>query len=241
MSNKIAVRAGVVAGAILLAALGLWAAWRAVAVEGGDPAQRVASVGRLTDGKPAGAAGALARAAASAQEDPTVRQAALAALAQFPGNDYRPVVEEALRDPLPNIRAAAATTLGTYGDVAACDRLGNMVLGDPDPAARIGAVKGLALNASPNALAWLVRVAERETTPAVHRQVLFEAYAKVNCRYFWGDSESATETQRLTAAENLKGYIQVQEAYRIASWPLERRPEFKKPHVHEVENHAPTK
>lgn len=234
MGKKGLVRAGVAAGAVLLLALGVWAVIPTAAVEGDGPAERVASVIRIADEQPIGAAGVLADVAANAREHPTVRQAALVALTQFPRKESRPIVEAALRDPLPDIRAAAANALGAYGDVAACEQLANVVLNSPDPdaAARIGAIQGLSRCPDPVSLAWLVRVVERESDPAVNRRALMETYARLGFHYTWPETRFLTEPERLEAIERFKGQILVQEAYRKAGWPLDRHPEHESTHTH---------
>ena len=240
MDKRHVIRVAIEVGAVLLAILVVWAVWPAAAVEGDNPAERVASVIRMVDEKPVGALRALAGTAASAQEDSAVRQAALVGLAQFPRNNCRPIVEEALRDPLPNIRAAGASAMGAYADNAACDRLGDLILEKPDgePSVRVGAVKGLGLSPNPKALAWLIRAAERETSPVVHRQILVEAYAKLGMRYYGNESMSLTEAQRRAPAEYLKRDPKVQESFRMAAWPLERHLEFDVPSHPKERHHA---
>lgn len=228
MERKSLIRAGLIAGAVLVIGLLLWGLWPAAAVEGSTPPERVASVKRMTDERPHGAAQTLGNTAVSSQEHPTVRQAALVGLARFPANNARPLVEKSLGDVLPEIRAAAAAAMGAYDDIAACDALGAIILDspDPDPEVRIGAIQGLGLNPCSKALAWLVRVVERETNPAVHRRALIEAYAKLSMHYYFPDSASETKAQRLCAAEFFKGQFAVQDAYRQANWPLDRQPEY---------------
>ncbi|MCY2926803.1 MAG: HEAT repeat domain-containing protein [Planctomycetota bacterium] len=191
---------------------------------------------RILQDDPRGAGDALAKVAFSPSERPAVRGVALVGLARYPRAEYRVQIEQATGDPLPEIRTVAATTLGTYDDDAACDRLGAMVLEtpDPDPAVRIGAVQGLGRSKCLKALAWLVRIAERESDPAVHRSAVVAAYAKVSRNYYLGESESATEIKRRIAAEYLKGDLTVQEAYRQAAWPLERHPEILPPSLHRM-------
>lgn len=239
MQNRLLIRVAIISGAVLVVALIAWAVWPTAAVEGETPADRVDSIAKIADEEPLGAARALSQVVRSSREDPTVRQAALVALARFPRKQYRPVVEEALGDPLAAIRASAANTLGTFAEDAAAsdsaaDRLGAMVLDrpDPDPTVRIGAIRGLGLCPSPKALAWLVRIAEQETTPAVHRQAVLEAYNKVGKNYYWTEAESEIESMRRGSAESLKGHIQVRDAYRYASWPLVLRPEYAFPSAH---------
>lgn len=228
MSKKVLVRVGIAAGAILVVGLTIWAISPSPAVVGNDAAERIESVIRIVNEDPRGAGDALAKVAFSPSERPAVRGVALVGLARYPRAEYRVQIEQALGDPLPEIRAVAATTVGAYDDDAACDRLGAMVLDtpDPDPAVRIGAVQGLGRSKCLKALAWLVRIAERESDPAVHRAAVAAAYAKVSRNYYLGESESATEIKRRIAAEYLKGALAVQEAYRQAGWPLDRHTEI---------------
>lgn len=239
MERKSLIRAGIIAGAALVVSLLLWAFWPSPSVEGATPTERVASVIRMTDERPMGAERTLGRTAVASQEHVTVRQAALVGLARFPRNDSRPYVEQSLTDKDPEIRAAAGVAMGAYDDVAAADALGAIILESHDKDdVRIGAIQGLGLNPCSKALAWLVRVVERETNPTVHRRALIEAYAKLGMHYYFTDSGSETEAQRLGAAEFFKAKLDVQEAYRQAGWPLDRRPAFQLPSVHKAKAHV---
>ncbi|MCY2932279.1 MAG: HEAT repeat domain-containing protein [Planctomycetota bacterium] len=223
MERKSLIRAGIIAGAALVVSLLLWAFWPSPSVEGATPTERVASVIRMTDERPMGAERTLGRTAVASQEHVTVRQAALVGLARFPRNDSRPYVEQSLTDKDPEIRAAAGVAMGAYDDVAAADALGAIILESHDKDdVRIGAIQGV----------------ERETNPTVHRRALIEAYAKLGMHYYFTDSGSETEAQRLGAAEFFKAKLDVQEAYRQAGWPLDRRPAFQLPSVHKAKAHV---
>ena len=129
-------------------------------VEGDTPEERIASIIELADTQPPGAADAIAGAAA---EDPSarVRVAALLALERFIAPKYRPVVESALAHADERVRAAAATTLGRFGDTASADSLHELCVKDTSKAVRLAAVHGLEKNPSPKATVRLVQVMEK--------------------------------------------------------------------------------
>lgn len=221
-------RALLIAGAALVVIGGGWLLWPSPKVEGDTPEEQIESIQKIAAEKPWGGGKALARAYSVPRGDVRVRRAALAALAAYPQKDMVPTVRAALAAPEPEIQEVAAEVLGRVDkDDATADELGKIASENTNPGVRIGAIKGLGNSESQKALAWLIRLGETEATPAVHRQILLEAYNKVSKHYYWPEQESATELKRQQAIESLKGQIQVQESYRYAQWQLVRHPEYK--------------
>ena len=140
--------AGGAAVAVALVTAGVLTFGRA-RVTGQTPTERVASVCRLADEQPLGAAGAIANTAK--EPDPNVRRAAMLALGRFVRAGHRPVVAEGTVDPSPRVRSAAAATLGLYRDDAGADRLGEMALSDSAPTVRAAAVDALEVHGSARA------------------------------------------------------------------------------------------
>jgi len=128
--------------AVGVVALALWPG--RAEVTGRTAEQRIASIGRLTEERPAGAADALA-AAARNDPDPPVRRAALVALGRFVGPKARPAVEAGTDDPDPSVRAGAAGTLGLFADEAAAERLKRLARDDAQEV-RLAAILGLGRN-----------------------------------------------------------------------------------------------
>jgi hypothetical protein len=77
--------------------------------------------------------------AALADADPTVRAAALAALATHPGPDLEGTMVEASKDPEPSVRAAAVPALAAIDTATAVDATCALLRDDPDEGVR-GAV-----------------------------------------------------------------------------------------------------
>jgi len=170
---------GIVAGAAVVAAAALshWAAQGKVT--GDTPAARIASIRRLADDRPPGAAVAVA----GAIDDPDagVRRAALTVLAQFP-EGYHRAVGSRINDPVPAVRAAAAATLGMYDepDVAAALR---RMLTDPVEEVRLGALTGLGRMDQPDATAALFAAAEGNDNVEVRRQAMRTLAARLKLRF----------------------------------------------------------
>ena len=238
-STVLLIAAGVVivaAGAALLATLG-WG-WGADRVEGLTCEDRVRSIGRLADRQPSGAAQALADAVAK-EPDPAVRQAALVGLARFATPDARTAVDQGTHDTSARVRAAAAATLGMYRDEAAVNRLGEMVLGDPDPEARVGAVTGLGRHRSAKALVFLMEAAEKDMTVEVATAALAQIYYKLGMRYTGTQGQpDDRRTAVRRVVENLKDDVIVVEAYRRAGRPIVRNPAYYVPPLTEPDPRA---
>ena len=219
---------GAGAAAVVAAVIVVAAGVAKARVEGATPQDRIACICRLADEKPWGAGDAIAEAALE-DSDVTVRQAALVALGRFVESKYRSTVEQCTRDASAIIRAAAAGTLGFYGDDAAADRLGEMVSGDPDEGARIGAGVGLGRCGSSRSIVWLLEAAEDEKYPDVQFRAIYELYQKLGMRYIGAKPAKVSNWKRQAAfiAEYVKSYPQVQQAYGKMSRKLIRRPEYK--------------
>jgi hypothetical protein len=182
---------------------------------------------QLADRRPRGAGDALATAALE-RRDPSVRQAAVIGLGRFRLERHRQVIEKAMADPAPQVRGAAAATLGLYGDEAAADRLGNLALRDDAARARVGAVIGLGRCKVPKAIAWLHRIVEAGDSSEVKLRAMKELYRKLAMRYV--GAGPAQRVQWLDQIEWLKTFHQVQAAYAAAGWPLVRHPENLRTH-----------
>ena len=140
-------------------------------VAGGTPDERIASICRLADERPWGAAGAIA--AAAGDPHPAVRQAVMVALSKFVDDAaYRPAVEAGVADEDATVRAAAAATLGLYADGPAVDRLGALLKGDPSERGRLAATRGLARTRRPRAIVLLVKAMETNESPNVRYRAM---------------------------------------------------------------------
>ncbi len=162
-------RIGILLGAALAVVVAVAAVslrGRQARLTGQTPQERVRSACRLANEKPWGAAEVLAR-AATEEPHPDVRRAALGALANFATPECRSAVDAGTRDGNAEVRAAAATTLGLYDDDAAAERLAEMVAGDTDESARLGAVQGLARSDRPKAIAALLAAIETNDSKRV--------------------------------------------------------------------------
>ena len=222
----IAVVAILAAGGTMLAVFGFGWGRRTAGVTGGTAEDRLRSVGRLGALKPTESAKALA--AATEDADPAVRQAALVNLARSPTADAREAIDRGTRDPSAKVRAAAASTLGKYRDEAAADRLGEMILGDPEPEVRIGAALGLGRHPSPKALVWLMEAAEKDASLEVMTAALAQIYFKLGMRYIGmrGQTGDAAATAVRRIVENLKDDVNVEAAYRKAGRSVVRNPAY---------------
>jgi hypothetical protein len=220
-----------VGGAAVAAAVAIIAAalLRQPRIEGATPQDRVTSICLLADEQPFGAGDVVAEAAAG-EPDPSVRQAALVALARFADPRHRRTVEKAADDPSAMIRAAAATTLGVYQDEAAADRLGRMATADPEVRVRLGAVTGLGRNSTSLALVWLLETAEKDPDAHVQFMAIKELHRRLGMKYIGKDPSKEKDNWPRQAAfvvEYLKEYPPVQEAYAKAGRALVPRPEYR--------------
>jgi hypothetical protein len=110
-------------------------------VSGATPEDRVASIGRLADEKPRGAADAIADEAG--HPDPRVRRAVMTCLGNFLRPEDRRLIEAGLEDDDDTVRAAAAATFGLYGGREAAGQLARLLAETESPEVALGAVRGL--------------------------------------------------------------------------------------------------
>jgi len=197
-------------------------------VSGKTASDRKAAVCSITDKKPSGAVEALVRTAGEDQEV-SVRQAAVVGLGRFDSPDARQAVERALDDPSPKVRAAAAGTLGLFGDPAAADRLGALAASNATLDERKASLLGLARCKSERSILWLQETAEKAENDSVKLEAFRELYKKFGMRYL--GVGPANQTQWLNHIEIMKEYPQVQRAYAQAGRPLERHPENRRIHI----------
>jgi len=224
---------------LVLAAIGMVigvvgvVAFRRTRIKGSNPQDRIASICRLADTRPSGAGNRLAQAALE-ESDASVRSAALVGLARFPDPKYRDTVRRCTDDAASQVRAAAAATLGRYGDEEAARRLGELVTGDSDRNVRIATVIGLGRCAAPEALVWLLEAAEKDPDATVQFEAVKVLYWKLGMRYI-GEKMSKGPKWKMQVAfvvEYLKEYPQIQEAYRRSGRELVRHPE------HQLDDHT---
>ncbi len=223
----------VAAAVVALFAVGLDSA----EVSGETASDRVDAACRLTDERAAGAVEALVR-AAEGDAEAAVRQAAIVGLGRFDGPDARQAVERALEDPSPRVRAAAAGTLGLFGDPAAADRLGALAASDASLAERKASVLGLARCGSDRSIVWLQETAEHTADPAVKLAAIRELYKKLGMRYL--GASPANQKRWLHYVELTKDFPQVKQAYIQAGRTLERHPENLHTHYEPGPGLAPT-
>ena len=212
------------------AAVGLLA-WLASAalvratVQGETPAERIACIYALADKGAFGAAEAIGQ-AATTDPDPSVRRAAVTVLARFSGPEVRSALTSATRDDDADVRASAAATLGPGQDALAADRLGELLAADPEESVRVAAISGLARNDTPNAIVHLLDAAESNDRKEVRIRALDAVYGKIKLHL--ERRRIRNQADWLDLVEYVKGFEQVQAAYRAAGRELKRHPE----HLH---------
>ena len=194
-------------------------------VTGKTASDRKAAVCDIADKQPSGAVEALVVTAGQDREA-EVRQAAVVGLGRFDCPEARQAVERALADPSPNVRAAAAGTLGLFGDQAAADRLGALAASKAPIDERKASVLGLARCESQRSVMWLLETAEKATDPELQLAAIRELYKKLGLRYLGAGPGS--QPRWLEHIEMTKDFPQVQQAYLQAGRILERHPENKR-------------
>jgi HEAT repeat protein len=222
--------AGILVAVILLATLGGLTAARAKVI-GSTPAERIASICRIADQDSLGAETAIAEAAAK-EPDPSVRAAALAALARYMGPRHRALIESSLQDPQESVRAAAATGLGRFRDKAAMDRLANLVANEPSEMVRLAAVDGLGLSPSPENVVTLMTAVETNSQDAVKVKAfgaLFRAGGVARPPAAHPENPVGWRTQ----VECVKHLDAVEKSYQAAGVPLQQHPEHLPPQINQ--------
>jgi len=149
---------------------------------GGTGRERIACIRRLAGQRPRGAEQVIIR-AASGENDPVVREAAVAALDQFRSPAARPAVVAALEDPSPVVRPAAARTLGSYGDAPSAKRLARLAAEDADEGVRLAAIGGLVRNLCPEAIVALVGIMESDADRQVRRKALVDMIGRFGMKW----------------------------------------------------------
>jgi len=130
-------------------------------VVGETEAEAVKSVIRIADDLPRGAAEALTKAVLE-DPRPTVRRAAVVGLNRLKRPEHRPVVEKALADEDPTVRAAAAKTLVfCHDDEDTVGRLVAVCLTEADPKVLKAATLALATSNDPLAVVALVQMLDK--------------------------------------------------------------------------------
>jgi len=227
--------AAVLVAAAAVAMFGLY--FGSAEVSGKTASDRVQAVCRLTDDRPSGAVSALVR-AVEGDAEAAVRQAAVVGLGRFDGPDARQAVERAMEDPSPRVRAAAAGTLGLFGDPAAADRLGALAASEATLAERKASVLGLARCESDRSIVWLLETAEHTADPVVKLAAIRELYAKLGMRYL--SAGPANHPRWLDYIELTKDFPKVKQAYLQAGRTLERHLENLHTHYEPKPGSKPT-
>lgn len=109
----------------------------------GDVSQRITVICEMASDGSSGSVKAIADAAVG-DRDPQVRCVALLSLRRYARPEFRAAIEQGTKDEVAKVRAAAAMTLGKYADVAAVERLGEILETDQDDEVRLAAARGLA-------------------------------------------------------------------------------------------------
>ncbi len=215
-------------------------------VSGKTATDRKAAVCDIADKKPAGAVEALILTAGQDTEA-DVRQAAVVGLGRFDSPEAcneaeraeaRKAVERALTDKSSQVRAAAAGTLGLFGDPAAADKLGALAASQATLAERKASVLGLARCESERSIVWLLETAEHTADDSVKLAALRELYKKLGMRYV--GAGPGNQRQWLDSVELTKDFPQVKQAYIQTGRTLERHPENLRTHYEPGPDLAPT-
>jgi hypothetical protein len=189
----------------------------------GDTAdERIASISELAAGGGGAAARAIAEAAGNDPEA-RVRQVALMSLRQLLGPKVRSAVEAGTRDPVADVRSAAAGTLALYDDDAAAARLAELARRDASLPVRLAALTAMGPMDAPEALVALVETTESGRTGAERVRAV-----KVLCgKYALSDRGLTPADGRrwLHAIETIKRAPGVRQAFEKLSRPLKHNPD----------------
>jgi hypothetical protein len=212
----------IIAGAgLVLAAGALVLVFRPPGVKGNTPQERIAAIDKLANERQ----GAKDVAEAAKDPDAGVRRAAIRGLAIFVDPQHRPAVEAATQDPAPQVRAAAATTLGLYQDAPAAERVGRLMNGDPEEKVRLSAAAGLGQNNTPDAMVLLMEAAEKNDNPNVQLRAMEVLMEKFHMRFIKTTDPRDVNSWRVFL-EMAKSYPAVYAAYQKLGRTLERHPEI---------------
>ena len=206
-------------------------------VSGKTASDRKAAVCDIAEKQPTGAVDALILTAREDQ-DADVRQTAVVGLGRFKSPEARQAVERALADPSSNVRAAAAGTLGLFGDQGAADKLGAMAVSQASLVERKASLLGLARCESERSILWLQEAAENTADPELQLAAMRELYKKLGMRYLGGGPGS--QSRWLHYVEMTKDFPQVKQAYMQAGRTLVRHPENLHTHYEPGPGLAPT-
>ena len=112
-------------------------------------------------------------ASAAENKSPRIRMAAMVRLTQVMDAEDRPIIEKAITDESPDVRALAAESLGQFNDAEATRKLAAIAASTKEDAkVRQAALRGLVPCEAPQAVVTLIEVAADESAP---NKVRFQA------------------------------------------------------------------
>ena len=206
---------GAVAVGVVVAAALVAAAVSRGQVAGDTPAEQIASICRLADERPWGAADAIA-AAAGGKANPSVRKAALIALGRFTRARDRGIVDSATTDAAAEVRAGAALTLGVYGDGAAADRLGKLLATDPDEQVRLAAVTGVGRVGGDKAIVLLAEAMENNDNAKVQSRAMVVLLRQLKLRHP-NPPDPGDKARWGALVRKIRGMSPIQDAFKAVS------------------------
>ncbi len=151
-------------------------------VSGASASSRIERINHIANSGSASAAETLAQSAAN-DPDQSVREAALIGLSHCLTPDVRPIIEQALDNPSPGVRAGAAYALAAYSDEPSANRLLDLSLNDSVSRVREGAVTALGRNGHARSIVNLFQIVEKSTDPQVQYLAIKELHKKLGTRY----------------------------------------------------------
>ena len=224
-SRKTLIVVAVVGLAIVAGVTGLVLMTSGAKVVGATPADRIACAYRIAADRPWGAADALADAART-YADAGVRAAAVACLARFIGSGVRPTIEAAAADPAGEVRAAAAKTLGAFGDAQAAKTLAKLIEADGDLRVRLAAIPALARCDDPRAIVVLLDLAEKGDRIEMKRPAMDALLGRFRARLGKQQTPANLGAWR-NLIQRLKGFQAIKDAYAALGVELVQRPQDK--------------
>lgn len=193
-------------------------------VTGNTPSERIASINKLADEKPWGAGKAIA-AAINSESDPSVREAAISAIVNFPDSSYRSEVEKAAKDPSATVRMAAVRVMTIYKDDRAIDTLLQVMQSDPNSDIRSMACMSMAQIDKPIVAYHLMNLAETGNEPVSQAMALQMLLGMVGVHTEPGAITPQDQALWLSTIEGVKGWPYIQNCYKELNKPLVRHPE----------------